>query len=130
LAGDIDGNDVIDQFDALTIGMNYNAAAPAAAACGARRRWDAGRGHRLRGAAVPAPGARLSPQTLVFEAQAHLPKFAVPRYVEIVPALPKTETNKVRKSVLRETPFTPGTWDRLQHVDATEATEGGRIRHV
>lgn len=31
LAGDIDGNDVIDQFDALTIGINYNAASPAAA---------------------------------------------------------------------------------------------------
>ena len=31
LAGDIDGNDVIDQFDALTIGINYNLAAPAAA---------------------------------------------------------------------------------------------------
>ena len=31
LAGDIDGNSVIDQFDALTIGMNYNAAAPAEA---------------------------------------------------------------------------------------------------
>ena len=31
LAGDIDGNGVIDQFDALTIGMNYNAAAPDAA---------------------------------------------------------------------------------------------------
>lgn len=31
LAGDIDGNDVIDQFDALTIGMNYNTAVPAAA---------------------------------------------------------------------------------------------------
>ncbi|MBL8092443.1 MAG: hypothetical protein JNJ43_19070 [Anaerolineales bacterium] len=30
-AGDIDGNDVIDQFDALTIGMNYNLALPAAA---------------------------------------------------------------------------------------------------
>lgn len=28
LAGDIDGNDVIDQFDALTIGINYNAATP------------------------------------------------------------------------------------------------------
>jgi hypothetical protein len=28
LAGDIDGNDVIDQFDALTIGMNYNATTP------------------------------------------------------------------------------------------------------
>jgi hypothetical protein len=30
-AGDIDGNDVIDQFDALTIGMNYNASSPAVA---------------------------------------------------------------------------------------------------
>jgi len=31
LAGDIDNNDVIDQFDALTIGINYNGTAPAAA---------------------------------------------------------------------------------------------------
>ena len=31
LAGDIDGNNVIDQFDALTIGMNYNNPLPAAA---------------------------------------------------------------------------------------------------
>ncbi len=29
--GDLDGNNVIDQFDAMTIGMNYNAATPAAA---------------------------------------------------------------------------------------------------
>jgi hypothetical protein len=31
LAGDIDANNVIDQFDAMTIGMNYNLAAPSAA---------------------------------------------------------------------------------------------------
>jgi murein DD-endopeptidase MepM/ murein hydrolase activator NlpD len=31
LAGDIDGNDVIDQFDALTIGMGYNATTPSEA---------------------------------------------------------------------------------------------------
>ena len=31
LAGDIDGNNAIDQFDALTIGMSYNASVPAAA---------------------------------------------------------------------------------------------------
>ena len=31
LAGDIDGNDVIDNFDALTIGINYNGNEPAAA---------------------------------------------------------------------------------------------------
>ena len=31
LAGDIDGNGVIDQYDALTIGINYYASAPDAA---------------------------------------------------------------------------------------------------
>ena len=31
LAGDIDGNNVIDQFDAMTIGMSYNTDTPAAA---------------------------------------------------------------------------------------------------
>jgi hypothetical protein len=31
LAGDIDNNNVIDQLDALTIGMNYNTATPSAA---------------------------------------------------------------------------------------------------
>lgn len=31
LAGDIDGNGVVDQFDALTIGMSYNTATPDAA---------------------------------------------------------------------------------------------------
>jgi len=31
LPGDIDGNNVIDQFDALTIGINYNSATPTAA---------------------------------------------------------------------------------------------------
>jgi minor extracellular serine protease Vpr len=31
LAGDIDNNNVIDQFDAMTIGMGYNTSTPAAA---------------------------------------------------------------------------------------------------
>jgi hypothetical protein len=31
LAGDIDGNNIIDQFDAMTIGMSYNTSTPAAA---------------------------------------------------------------------------------------------------
>lgn len=57
---------------------------------------------------------QLDAPTLLAHAQQHLPKFAVPRYVEFVAALPKTETNKVRKNVLRETPFTPTTWDRLK----------------
>ena len=31
LAGDIDGNNVIDQFDAMTLGMSYNTSVPPAA---------------------------------------------------------------------------------------------------
>ena len=31
LAGDIDGNNVIDQFDAMTIGMSYNTTVPISA---------------------------------------------------------------------------------------------------
>jgi crotonobetaine/carnitine-CoA ligase len=52
-------------------------------------------------------------ETLIQHAEQRLPRFAVPRYVEFVAALPKTETNKVRKNVLREAPFTPATWDRF-----------------
>jgi crotonobetaine/carnitine-CoA ligase len=62
---------------------------------------------------VQRPGARVDPAVLISHAEARLPRFAVPRYVEVVDALPKTETNKVRKNVLRATPFTPATWDRL-----------------
>jgi carnitine-CoA ligase len=63
---------------------------------------------------VQRPGARkVDPAALIAHANGRLPRFAVPRYVEVVDALPKTETNKVRKNVLRATPFTPATWDRL-----------------
>ena len=53
-------------------------------------------------------------EALIQHAEKCLPRYAVPRYVEFIEALPKTETNKVRKNVLRETPFTPATWDRLK----------------
>jgi crotonobetaine/carnitine-CoA ligase len=63
---------------------------------------------------VQKPGVPgVDPAALIAHAEAKLPRFAVPRYVEMVDALPKTETNKVRKNVLRATPFTSATWDRL-----------------
>jgi crotonobetaine/carnitine-CoA ligase len=46
-----------------------------------------------------------------------LPKFALPRYIEILPALPKTPTEKVRKGELRATGVTAITWDR-EHAGA------------
>jgi crotonobetaine/carnitine-CoA ligase len=38
--------------------------------------------------------------------------FAVPRYVEIVDALPRTENGKVQKFKLRERGRSAATWDR------------------
>jgi crotonobetaine/carnitine-CoA ligase len=42
-----------------------------------------------------------------------MPYFAVPRFVRIVAAIPKTETNKQRKYPFREAGVTPDTWDRV-----------------
>ena len=38
--------------------------------------------------------------------------FMVPRYVRIMPELPKTPTGKIRKTELRAEGLTPDTWDR------------------
>jgi len=62
---------------------------------------------------VVDPEIKPDAATLIAHAQSRLPRFAIPRYVEFVAALPKTETNKVRKNVLRATPLGPATWDRL-----------------
>jgi crotonobetaine/carnitine-CoA ligase len=40
------------------------------------------------------------------------PYFFVPRYVEVVDALPMTPTNKIQKFLLREKGVTSSTWDR------------------
>ncbi|HSH41420.1 MAG TPA: AMP-binding protein [Arenicellales bacterium] len=39
--------------------------------------------------------------------------FMIPRYVEIVDALPKTQTGKIQKFELRDQGNTDGTWDRM-----------------
>jgi carnitine-CoA ligase len=42
----------------------------------------------------------------------HLPYFAIPRYFEFRPDLPRSPTGKVLKYILREEGCTPATWDR------------------
>lgn len=66
----------------------------------------------IKACVVPRAGARLEPQQLLAFLQPRLPHFAVPRYIEILPALPKTPTEKVRKTELRAAGITPATWDR------------------
>jgi crotonobetaine/carnitine-CoA ligase len=41
-----------------------------------------------------------------------IPAFAIPRYLRIVEALPKTPSEKVRKAALREDGVTVDTYDR------------------
>jgi crotonobetaine/carnitine-CoA ligase len=64
-------------------------------------------------AAVTArPGQVLDPAELARHCESRLPYFAVPRYVDVLEDLPRTENGKVQKYKLRERGVTAGTWDR------------------
>lgn len=61
---------------------------------------------------VPRTDAALDPVALLTHLAKRLPHYMVPRYIEIVDALPRTPTNKVRKALLREAGVSKQTWDR------------------
>ena len=42
----------------------------------------------------------------------HIPRFAVPRFIEVLEALPKSSTGKIQKEPLRQDGVTERTWDR------------------
>lgn len=62
-------------------------------------------------AVVPAPGASPTPQAVAAHAERTLPRFARPRFVAMLEALPKTATGKVQRAVLRRR-GAEGAWDR------------------
>ena len=62
-------------------------------------------------AVVVRPGHHVDPAELRRFAEPRLAYFALPRYVDVVDALPLTETGKVRKAELRERGVGPSTWD-------------------
>jgi crotonobetaine/carnitine-CoA ligase len=62
---------------------------------------------------VRRPGASLSPEVLVEFLAERMPKFMIPRYVEFIGELPKTDASfRARKFELRARGVGPGTWDR------------------
>ena len=63
-------------------------------------------------AIVLEPGHELSPEQLIEHCRPRLARFALPRYVDFVDALPLTENGKVRKQVLRARGVSERTWDR------------------
>jgi crotonobetaine/carnitine-CoA ligase len=62
---------------------------------------------------VTAAGADLSPEDLTHFLIPRIPRFMLPRYVEFVPELPKTDaTMRVKKYLLRDGAVNDATWDR------------------
>jgi carnitine-CoA ligase len=61
---------------------------------------------------VLRPGTEASEADLARFANERAPYYFVPRYIELIDALPHTPTERVQKFALRERGVTPSTWDR------------------
>ncbi|MFC7131575.1 MULTISPECIES: AMP-binding protein [Salinibaculum] len=57
-------------------------------------------------------GASASPEELIEWSNDRMPYFMIPRYLEYVDELPKTENEKIQKAKLREWGNSADTWDR------------------
>ena len=57
--------------------------------------------------------AAFKPEALIEFLTGRMPKFMLPRYVEVFEDFPRnTTTNRVRKNELRQRGIGPATWDR------------------
>jgi amino acid adenylation domain-containing protein len=63
---------------------------------------DALLGQAIKAFVVLAPGQRISERDIMGHCFANLESFMVPKYVELVDSLPKTDTGKIRKTALVE----------------------------
>jgi carnitine-CoA ligase len=67
----------------------------------------------VKACVVRQPGSTLVPQHLLEFCQGKLAYFAIPRYVEFVDELPKTDTHRNQYGVLKARGVTPATWDSV-----------------
>lgn len=73
--------------------------------------------------AVRRPDSTISPQELCADLESRLAQFMVPRYIEFVDQLPKTQaTLRVMKAELRQRGIGPATWDRKDQPSRTQAS--------
>ena len=63
-------------------------------------------------ALIAQPGSTLDPAELARFCETRLPYFAIPRYIDVLSDLPRTENGKVQKYKLRERGVSASTWDR------------------
>jgi crotonobetaine/carnitine-CoA ligase len=66
-------------------------------------------------------GQRIGPAELARFCESRLPYFAIPRYIELMDELPRTENGKVQKYKLRERGITAATWERPTTVSRNGA---------
>lgn len=66
-------------------------------------------------AVVLREGETLAPQDLIRHCEEQMARFMVPRYIEYRDALPKTGTQRIQKSILKQEGVGPETWDRESH---------------
>jgi crotonobetaine/carnitine-CoA ligase len=62
---------------------------------------------------VVAEGPKIDYEKLVEHCELIMPRFALPRYLEVVDALPRSVTGRLQKHVLRAKGVGPGTWDSV-----------------
>lgn len=67
---------------------------------------------------VPVPGSvldegGLDEADLIRHLARELPHYMVPRYIEVLPVLPRTPTGKIQRQALRASGAGPEVWDRV-----------------
>jgi crotonobetaine/carnitine-CoA ligase len=75
----------------------------------------------IKAVVVPLPGRTLEPADLHAYLTDRMPRFMVPRYIEIAESLPKTPTEKIRKVELRAAGIGRNTWDGRPDRERPEA---------
>jgi crotonobetaine/carnitine-CoA ligase len=73
---------------------------------------DAAGDEEVKVCVVLEPGSELDPADLVEYLSNRMPRHWIPRFVEYLDALPRTESHKLKKNELRDAGITPQTWDR------------------
>jgi crotonobetaine/carnitine-CoA ligase len=68
--------------------------------------------HEVLLAVSPRPGRTIEPDALLAFLIPRMAHFMVPRFVRVLPELPRTLSNKVQKNGLRQEGVTSDTWDR------------------
>lgn len=92
--------------------VNEHPAVFRSAAVAVKRSAAAAANEEIKVVVEPLPGQAIEPEELVRWLIPRMPRFMIPRYVEVIDVMPLTPTQKIRKAVLRESGAHSAVWDR------------------